>query len=476
MKTTAGKIRDSRIERDSMGEMLVPARALYGAQTQRAVENFPISNLRFPREFLRAMGLIKLASARTNLELGLIEKKIANAIIEAAQEVVDGKLDEHFVLDIFQTGSGTSTNMNTNEVISNRAIQIMGGDVGSKKPVHPNDHVNMGQSSNDVIPTALHVSAMESIERLLSPALRKLQRALAAKAKEFDGIVKIGRTHLQDATPVRLGQEFGGYARQAQLSLRRLDKLRDTLGELPLGGTAVGTGINTHPKFASKTIAQLSKLTGLKFREAEDHFEAQSGKDAIVETSAILKTIAVTLTTIANNIRWLASGPRCGIGEINLPETQPGSSIMPGKVNPVIAESVLMAAAQVIGNDVTVTLGGQSGVFELNVMMPVMAHNVLESIRLLAASAENLAERCVAGIQANAERCNEMVEKSLAMCTALAPEIGYDAAAAIAKESYNTGKTVREIALAKKVMPAKRLNEILDPMRMTTPGIAAKGE
>jgi fumarate hydratase class II len=476
MKTTAGKIRDSRIERDSMGEMLVPASALYGAQTQRAVENFPISNLRFPREFIRAMGLIKLASARTNLELGLIEKKIANAIIEASEEVVDGKLDEHFVLDIFQTGSGTSTNMNTNEVISNRAIQIMGGEVGSKKPVHPNDHVNMGQSSNDVIPTAMHLSAMESIERLLSPGLRKLQRALAAKAKEFDGIVKIGRTHLQDATPVRLGQEFGGYARQAQLSLRRLDKLRDTLGELPLGGTAVGTGINTDPKFASKTIAQLSKLTGVKFREAEDHFEAQSAKDAIVETSAILKTIAVTLTTIANNVRWLASGPRCGIGEINLPETQPGSSIMPGKVNPVIAESVLMAAAQVIGNDVTVTLGGQSGVFELNVMMPVMAHNVLESIRLLATSAGNLAERCVAGIQANAERCNEMVEKSLAMCTALAPEIGYDAAAAIAKESYNTGKTVREIALAKKVMPAKRLNEILDPMRMTKPGIAAKGE
>jgi len=476
MKSTAGKTHDSRIERDSMGEMRVPATALYGAQTQRAVENFPISNLRFPREFIRAMGLIKLAAARTNLDLGLLEKNIADAITEAAQEVVDGKLDEHFVLDIFQTGSGTSTNMNTNEVISNRAIQLLGGTVGSKEPVHPNDHVNMGQSSNDVIPTAMHIAAMESIEIALIPALRTLQRALASKAKQFDPIVKIGRTHLQDATPIRLGQEFGGYARQTQLSIRRLEKLKDTLGELPLGGTAVGTGINTHPKFASKTIARLSKLTGLKFHEAEDHFEAQSAKDALVETSGILKTIAVSLTKIANDIRWLASGPRCGIGEISLPETQPGSSIMPGKVNPVIPESVLMAAAQVIGNDLTITLGGQSGVFELNVMMPVMTHNVLESIRLLAASARNLANQCITGIQANTERCNEMVEKSLAMCTALAPEIGYDAAAAIAKESYSTGKTVREIALAKKVMPPKRLDEILNPMRMTKPGIAAKGE
>jgi fumarate hydratase class II len=317
---------------------------------------------------------------------------------------------------------------------------------------------------------------MESIENNLIPALRKLQRALADKAREFDHIVKIGRTHLQDATPIRLGQEFGGYARQAQLSIRRLEKLRNNLGELPLGGTAVGTGINTHPRFAPKTIQQLSKLTGLKLREAENHFEAQSTKDAIVETSGVLKTIAVSLTKIANDIRWLASGPRCGLGEITLPETQAGSSIMPGKVNPVIAESALMAAAQVIGNDLTVTIAGQSGVFELNVMMPVMAHNVLESIRLLTASVVNLTDRCVVGIQANAERCSEMIEKSLAMCTALAPEIGYDAAAAIAKESYKTGKTVREIALEKKVMSPKRLKQILDPMRMTKPGIAAKGE
>ena len=459
-----------------MGEVQVPGNALYGAQTQRAAENFPISNLRFPREFIRALGLIKLSAERANMDLGLLEKKIGDAIVKASQEVIDGKLDEHFVLDIFQTGSGTSTNMNANEVISNRAIQILGGVVGSKKPVHPNDHVNMGQSSNDVIPSAMHVAAMESIERSLIPALRKLQRSLAAKAKEFDSIVKIGRTHLQDATPVRLGQEFGGYARQMQLGIRRLEKLRDTLEELPLGGTAVGTGINTHPKFAAKAIQHLSRLTNLKFREAEDHFEAQGAKDAIVEASGVLKTIAASLTKIANDIRWLGSGPRCGIGEIHLPETQPGSSIMPGKVNPVIAESVLMAAAQVIGNDLAVTIGGQAGVFELNVMMPVMAHNILESIRLLAASANNFADRCISGIDANRERCNEMVEKSLAMCTALAPEIGYDAAAAIAKESYKTGKTVREIAARKKILSPKRLNEILDPMRMTMPGIAAKGE
>jgi fumarate hydratase, class II len=476
MTSTGGKPADSRIEKDSMGEMRVPAGALYGAQTQRAAENFPISNLRFPREFIRALGLIKLSAARANMDLRLLDKRLGDAIVKASQEVIDGKLDQHFVLDIFQTGSGTSTNMNANEVIANRAIQILGGVVGSRKPVHPNDHVNMGQSSNDVIPTAMHVAAMESIERALIPALRKLQKALAGKAREFDSIVKIGRTHLQDATPVRLGQEFGGYARQVQLSIRRLEKLRDTLGELPLGGTAVGTGINTHPKFAATAISYLSKLTGLKFREAEDHFEAQGGKDAIVEASGVLKTIAVSLTKVANDIRWLGSGPRCGIGEIQLPETQPGSSIMPGKVNPVIAESVLMAAAHVIGNDLAVTIGGQAGVLELNVMMPVMAHNVLESIRLLAASAVNFADRCVSGIEADKERCNEMVEKSLAMCTALAPEIGYDAAAAVAKESYKTGKTVREIALRKKILSPKRLNEILDPMRMTTPGIAAKGE
>jgi fumarate hydratase class II len=476
MKSTAGKTQNSRIERDSMGEMQVPADALYGAQTQRAVENFRISNLRLPREFIRALGLIKLSSARVNMELGLLDKAIGNAIVKAAQEVIDGKLDEQFVVDVFQTGSGTSTNMNANEVIANRAKQILGRTLGANKPFHPNDHVNMGQSSNDVIPAAIHIAALESIQRVLKPALQKFQRALAAKAKEFSNVVKIGRTHLQDATPVLLGQEFGGYARQAQLSLRRLEKAGEALRELPLGGTAVGTGINTHPKFAAKTIQNLSKLTGLKFREAENHFEAQAAKDAIVEMSGALKTIAVSLTKIANDIRWLGSGPRCAIGEISLPETQPGSSIMPGKVNPVIAESALMAAAQVIGNDLTVTLAGMSGVFELNLMMPVMAHNVLESIGLLAASVMNLTDRCIIGIRANVERCNELIEQSLAMVTALVPEIGYDAAAAIAKESYRTGKTVREIALEKNLMPPQRLKKILDPMRMTKPGIAAKGE
>jgi fumarate hydratase class II len=476
MPARISRKRGFRIEKDSLGEVRVPADALYGAQTQRAVENFPISNLRFPREFIRAMGLIKLAAARANMDLRLLDRKVGKDIASAAQEVIDGKLDAHFVLDVFQTGSGTSTNMNTNEVISNRAIQMLGGVVGSKNPVHPNDHVNMGQSSNDVIPTAMHVAALEAIERSLIPALRRLQSALKRKEKEFDSIVKIGRTHLQDATPVRLGQEFGGYARQVELGIRRLEKLRDTLSELPLGGTAVGTGINTDPKFAPAAIRYLSKLTGLQLVEAKNHFEAQGGKDAIVEASGALKTIAASLTKIANDVRWLASGPRCGIGEIRLPETQPGSSIMPGKVNPVIAESVLMVAAQVIGNDATITIGGQAGVFELNVMMPVMAHNLLESIRLLASSANNFADRCVTGIVADVQRCNDMIEKSLAMCTALAPEIGYDQAAAIAKESYKTGKTVREIALEKKILPPDRLNELLDPLRMTMPGIAAKGE
>jgi len=459
-----------------MGEVAVPADALFGAQTQRAVENFPISNLRFPREFIQALGLVKLSAARANMDLGLLDHDIGNAIVSAAKETADGKLDRHFVLDIFQTGSGTSTNMNANEVIANRAIQMLGGHVGDKKPVHPNDHVNMGQSSNDVIPAAMHVAVFDSIEHRLIPALRKLQKALNLKAGEFDSVVKIGRTHLQDATPVRLGQEFGGYARQVRLGISRLEKLRETLGELPLGGTAVGTGINTHPKFAARAIHHLSKLTGLNLREAGDHFEAQSAKDSIVEASGTLKTIAVSLTKIASDIRLLASGPRCGIGEITLPETQPGSSIMPGKVNPVIAESVLMAAAQVIGNDLTITIGGQAGILELNLMMPVMAHNILESIRLLAASATNLTERCILGIQANKERCNELVEKSLAMCTALAPEIGYDAAASIAEEAYKTGQTVRQIATAKKILPPKRLREILDPLRMTKPGIAAKGD
>jgi len=462
-----------RVEKDSMGEVKVPRNAYYGAQTQRAVENFPISTRRFPRRFIRALGLIKLAAARVNKALGLLDQKTADVIVQAAQEVIEGRLDEQFVLDIFQTGSGTSTNMNANEVIANRAIELLGGQIGSKT-IHPNDHVNMGQSSNDVIPTAIHVAALEAIEQELWPALRKLQQALRAKAREFDKVVKIGRTHLQDATPIRLGQEFSGYARQVELGIRRIEKARESLQELALGGTAVGTGLNAHPEFAKRVIQLLSELTGVEFREAENHFEAQGAQDALVEASGALKTIAVSLIKIANDIRWLGSGPRCGIGELRLPEVQPGSSIMPGKVNPVIAESAIQACAQVIGNVLAVTLGGQWGFFELNTMMPLMASNLLESIQILANSASNFTDRCIAGIRPDETRCAEMIEKSLAMCTALAPVIGYDEAAKIAKISYETGKTVRGVAKELKVLPEDRLDEILDPWRMTEPGIASK--
>jgi fumarate hydratase class II len=460
---------NTRIERDSMGEKEVPAEAYYGIQTLRAVENFPISDLRFPRPFIRTLGLIKWAAARVNQELGLLEPKRAQAIAQAAREVAEGKFDGQFIVDIFQTGSGTSTNMNANEVIANRAAELLGGRRGDKTVSHPNDHVNLGQSSNDVIPTALHVTALEMIEKELVPALKRLHKALAAKAKAFDSIVKIGRTHLQDATPIRLGQEFSGYARQIELAIKRAQAVRESLGELALGGTAVGTGINMHPEFAKRVIGLLSREAGLNLREAVNHFEAQATKDALVETSGALKTIAVGLIKIANDIRWLASGPRCGIGEIMLPDTQPGSSIMPGKVNPVIAESVLQVAAHVIGNDLTITLAGQAGNFELNVMMPVMGYNLFQSIALLARAAENFSSRCIEGLEADEVRCNIMIEQSLAMCTALAPEIGYDAAAKIAKEAYETGNTVREIAKAKRLLPEARLNELLDPWRMTEP-------
>ena len=459
-----------RIERDSMGEMEVPSSAYYGAQTQRAVENFPISGRRFPRSFNRALGTIKQAAAAVNLELGLLDEEVAGIIQKAAQEVIDGKLDDHFVLDIYQTGSGTSSNMNGNEVIANRATEMLGGEIGSKL-VHPNDHVNMGQSSNDVIPTAIHVAAVEGIENELLPALRELERELQKKAEEFDGIVKIGRTHLQDATPVRLGQEFSGYARQIALSIRRVADARESVAELALGGTAVGTGLNTHPEFAGRVVQRLNELTGLSFREAEDHFEAQGAQDSLVEASGALKTVAVSLMKIANDIRWLGSGPRGGIGELLLPAVQPGSSIMPGKINPVIAESTIQVAAQVIGNDLVVTLGGQWGSFELNTMLPVMASNLLESIEILANAAANFGRRCVAGLAADEVRTSGMIEKSMAMVTALAPMIGYDKAAEIAKESYKTGRTVRELAREQKVLPDDELDAILDPLRMTEPGI-----
>jgi len=465
--------RGYRIERDSMGEVKVPKNAYYGAQTQRAVENFPISGIGFPPKFIRALAIIKHAAASVNEDLGLLDPKIADVIRRAAGEVMEGKLDKEFVVDIFQTGSGTSTNMNVNEVIANRALELLGKQRGGKE-VHPNDHVNMSQSSNDVIPTAIHISALEAIQKELLPALKELHKALRKKALEFDRIVKIGRTHLADATPIRLGQEFGGYARQIELSIERIKAACGGLEELALGGTAVGTGINTHPEFPARTIKKISEMTGLTFREAQNHFEAQAAKDAVVQASGSLKTLAVSLTKIANDLRWFSSGPRCGIGEIGLPDTQPGSSIMPGKVNPVMCESVLQVAAHVIGCDATITICGQAGNFELNVMMPIMTLRLLEAITFSASVARAFTEKCVAGIEANRERCEEMIEKSLAMVTALAPVIGYDAAARIAKESFTSGKTVREVAKAHKVLPEEKLNKILDPWRMTKPGIPEK--
>ncbi|MEE8075073.1 MAG: class II fumarate hydratase [Candidatus Binatia bacterium] len=463
-----------RIEKDSMGDVKVPKSAYYGAQTQRAVENFPISGIGFPPRVIRALAIIKQSAASVNEELGLLNSNIADVIRRAASEVMEGKLDKEFVVDIFQTGSGTSTNMNVNEVIANRAVELLGKQRGSKD-VHPIDHVNMSQSSNDVIPTAIHISALEGIQRDLLPALGDLHRALGKKAQDFDRIVKIGRTHLADATPIRLGQEFAGYARQIELSIERIRESSRGLQELALGGSAVGTGINTHPEFPPRTIKKISEICGLNFREAQNHFEAQAAKDAVVQVSGALKTLAVSLTKVANDLRWLSSGPRCGIGEISLPDTQPGSSIMPGKVNPVMCESVLQVAAHIIGCDATITICGQAGNFELNVMMPVMALRLLEAITFSAAVVKAFTEKCVVGIEANKEHCEESIEKSLAMVTALAPVIGYDAAAKLAKESFTTGKTVREVAKAQKAIDENRLNKILDPWRMTEPGIPEKG-
>ncbi len=462
---------DFRTEKDSMGEMKVHAHAHHGAQTARAVENFPISNLRFQRRFIEAMGLIKWAAAQVNHELGLIDDKRRGLLQQAAQEVIDGLLDDHFVIDIFQTGSGTSTNMNANEVIASRANELSHGKRGGKEPIHPNDHVNMQQSSNDLIPTAMHVSAAVAMKDQLVPALKHLADVLSRKAAELDEVVKIGRTHLQDATPIRLGQELSGYAAQAQLSMMRAEKAIRALRELPLGGTAVGTGINSHPDFAKKAITIIAQKTGIDFVEARNHFEAQAAKDGFVEASGQLKTIAISLTKIANDIRWLASGPRCGLGEISIPATQPGSSIMPGKVNPVMSEMLLMVCAQVIGNDATIAFAGSGlgSTFELNVMMPVMAYNILQSIELLAASVRVFADRCAAGIEPNRERCESMVEQSLAMCTSLAPLIGYDKAAEIAKEAFKTGKTVRQIAMEMNVLDRKGLDKALDARRMTEP-------
>ena len=460
-----------REEKDSMGPVRIPADMLYGAQTERARQNFPISRLRFDRRFLYALGAIKKAAAEVNEDLGLLDSERAKAIKQAAQELMDGDLDAHFVLDIFQTGSGTSTNMNANEVLSNRAIQMLGGEVGSKKPVHPNDHVNMGQSSNDVIPTAVHVSALCAVEGELLPALAHLEAALAGKAVEFDGIYKAGRTHLQDATPMRLGQEFSGYASQVKHGIGRVERARDSLRELAIGGTAVGTGINTHPEFGRRMAEKISAITGVQFREAENHFEAQAARDALVEMSGMLKVVACSLMKIANDIRWLASGPRTGIGELNLPELQPGSSIMPGKVNPVMPEMLTMVVAQVIGNDSAITIGGERGNFELNVMIPVMIHNLLESVEILSTGSRTFADKCVSGITANVDRCTRNAETTGSLSTALAPVIGYDKAAEVAKKSLKEDKTLRQVVREMKLMSDEELDAIIDFAKMTAPNV-----
>ena len=453
-----------RQEKDSMGTVRVPERAYYGAQTQRAAENFDLSGLTFSGSFINALGLIKKNAARINLELGLLEKKIAEAIIKASTEVVKGKLDDQFIVDVFQTGSGTSTNMNANEVIAGRANEILEGKRGGRSPVHPNDHVNLGQSSNDVIPSAMHIAALRSIKERLMPSMEKLLQRLDEKTEAFKDVRKIGRTHLQDAVPISLGQEFGGYSRQVQLNIMRIKGTEGTLSELALGGTAVGTGLNTHPEFASRVIARLARETECPFREALNHFEAQAAQDAAVETSGALKTYAVSLNKIANDIRWLSSGPRCGLGEIKLPPLQPGSSIMPGKVNPVIPEAIIQIAAQVVGNDAVVAYSGHGGNFELNVMLPVIGYNLLQSIDVLSSGSMAFAEKCIRGITANREKCVSNIEKSLMLSTALAPVIGYDEAAAIAKEAYDEGKTIREVALQRKALPEGELNRLLDDM------------
>ena len=451
--------------------MEVPSEALYGASTQRAVLNFPVSGYRLGREFIRALGLVKWCCAEANLELGRLDVHRAELIARAAGEVIEGKLDEHFPVDVFQTGSGTSTNMNANEVIANRCSQLAGKPIGSRDPIHPNDHVNMGQSSNDVIPTVIHIAVAGEIRNALMPALEALDAALARKGVEFWDVIKIGRTHLMDATPVRLGQEFSGYAKQVEYSRLRAGNAISALEELPLGGTAVGTGLNCHPAFPGLVMRHLWEKTSIAFKEARNHFEAQAAKDGLVQASGQLKTIAVSLTKIANDIRWLGSGPRCGIGEISLPETQPGSSIMPGKVNPVMAEAVLQVCAKVIGNDATVTWAAANlSNFDLNVGMPVIAYSMLESVRLLSNVAQIFRERCVDGIRANVERCNELVEYSMAMVTSLVPIIGYDRSAEIAKESAKTGRTVRELCREKNVLPEDELARALDPAEMTKPG------
>ena len=455
-----------RIERDSLGEVRVPKEALYGAQTQRAFENFPISGQRFPRRFIQALGTVKGAAAETNAQLGHLSQRVAGAIARASREVADGKWDSQFVVDVYQTGSGTSTNMNANEVIASRACHFLGG-----SHVHPNDHVNFAQSSNDVIPTTMHVAGRLVLEEELIPALKHLRKELRKKSRAFDTVLKSGRTHLMDATPVRMGQEFGGYATQVQNSIARIRRASEELAELALGGTAVGTGINTDPNFGAHAITRISKATGYKFREARDHFEAQGGKDAFVSASGALNATAVALTKVADDIRWLSSGPTSGIAELLLPAVQPGSSIMPGKVNPVMAEALIMVCARVMGNHVTITLGGSRGNFELNVMMPVMACAFLESTSLIANGVLTFTDRCLAKVQANRARAKELLERNPSIATALNPYIGYDEAAKVAKQAAAEGRSVRDVVEEKGLLKGVELDRALDVRTMTEPGL-----
>ena len=457
---------DYRTEEDSLGEMQVPADAYWGAQTQRAVENFPISGIPMSRRFIRALGVVKKAAAQANRDLGLVDEDTAEAIVAAADEVIAGEHDDQFPVDVFQTGSGTSSNMNANEVIANRAAEVAGAEIGDRV-VHPNDHVNYGQSSNDVIPTAMHVAALEAVEKDLVPALETLHAELEAKEAEFDGVVKTGRTHLQDATPIRLGQEFGGYRTQVAKGIERAERAQSNLRELALGGTAVGTGLNTHPEFPELAAEYISDETGTEFREAENHFEAQAAHDAMSEAHGALETIAGSLNKIANDLRLLASGPRNGLGEVEQPENQPGSSIMPGKINPVVAESVNQVHKQVVGNDAAVSAGAARGEIDLNLYKPVIAHNFLESAKLLSNAAETFGERFVAKLEANEAFARERVEQSMALATALNPAIGYDKASKVAKQALAEDKSVREVAVSEGYLTEDEAEEVLDPEAMT---------
>lgn len=468
-----------RTERDSLGEVRVPRDAYYGAQTQRAVENFPISGRRLPEELIHALGLVKWAAAQANTDLGrwnepgrhALDAPRVEALLAACQEVAEGRLDGEFPVDVYQTGSGTSSNMNANEVIANRAIELSGGDRrAAEKPIHPNDHVNLGQSSNDVFPTAIHVAAAVAIHEQLIPVLGHCAEVLGRRAREWQDVLKLGRTHLNDATPMTLGQEIGGLARQMERSVGRASAAMEALLELPIGGTAVGTGVNTHPDFARRACEWLARRTGVPFCEAVDHFEANAQRDGLVECHAELKAIAVAAFAVANNLRWLASGPRAGIGEIRLPERQPGSSIMPGKVNPVLCESVMQAAARVVGNDQAVTLAGAAGgQFQLNVMMPLIADAVLESLRVLGNSLAALTTFYLGQMTADVEACRSAVERSLALATALVPQLGYDQATAVAKEAWATGETIREVCRRRRLLSDDQLDAALDPLRMARP-------